>query len=794
MGCDLVFKINGRLNGGLFDEQPSDLNVTIKDSEIMSDIHMYSYSDTFKSVHQLSLVNVARQLMKNKTELSQLISYIRDLKDSGKSRSINAKDIKKRGIIGNFKYNVLRAMYTDEKKVHFPNLQTPYNPDILLVDSLYLNGVDYKDVIFSNDVNGTQVYVVSDKPESIERLNRHLAVRDAILNNFEGDEELEKFMPKFREAGKNFDTQQELLVDFLQNNSDYRDLVPQTYGLLSEIVKNIENENRLGYKEVLDREFHHILDFHKGSKFAHLSIQKFTNFLSENTPDLVQDLTKEDLKNPDIIAKLFNKLNEKFTELSVKLVNITDGQLVIRSMYPTLGNVYGLTYSTIKEQIKFTNEVYRGYHIYQWSDGSKVKYLYGQGAITPYSRAETLDSLDQVYKRIDNAYKDRDKLNFVKGFDKGFRTIPAYERVNSVFLRNFYAPGSVVKVLNIELNGDTQLNENEKFILDNSKSTLEDFYQLFKDQLTESQFGVLRSIVDSIETAGIFTYLINDKAGSDVTTRNLRESTIFSDIIQEIADAKENMDYKMYFIQDCQGKGHSYYADIIPIEDDVIMNEHFQRPEPIIGLINEVVDVFNERFKIGATVLNQEEMTKDFPNIPANTKAFISNGKIYINGSIATSEDVIHEYTHLILGVLKATNFDMYMNLLEKVVNHPDSKYYVTSVTKRYKNEKLARPDLNEEIFVAAFADFLAGKRSSQMLGAVKEEVDKKMKSIFNLASEEDFNSLYKGRVKTMFQTFSKDIGKVSNDLNFSKGKVYRQAAKWISDQIKDENIIEKCE
>ena len=72
MGCDLVFKINGRLNGGLFDEQPSDLNVTIKDSEIMSDIYMYSYSDTFKSVHQLSLVNVARQLMKNKTEYLSL--------------------------------------------------------------------------------------------------------------------------------------------------------------------------------------------------------------------------------------------------------------------------------------------------------------------------------------------------------------------------------------------------------------------------------------------------------------------------------------------------------------------------------------------------------------------------------------------------------------------------------------------------------------------------------------------------------------------------------------------------
>jgi len=69
-------------------------------------------------------------------------------------------------------------------------------------------------------------------------------------------------------------------------------------------------------------------------------------------------------------------------------------------------------------------------------------------------------------------------------------------------------------------------------------------------------------------------------------------------------EAKEKNKYKMYFIQDCHGKGKQYYADIIPINGDVEMNEHFQRPEPIIGLINEVVDAFNERFHIGATVLN----------------------------------------------------------------------------------------------------------------------------------------------------------------------------------------------
>ena len=99
MGCDLVFKINGRLNGGLFDEQPSDLIVTIKDSELMSDADIAPYGDNFRNIHELSLRNIARELMKNNLELKQLSEYIQNLKNSGKSRSIDAKDIMKRGII-----------------------------------------------------------------------------------------------------------------------------------------------------------------------------------------------------------------------------------------------------------------------------------------------------------------------------------------------------------------------------------------------------------------------------------------------------------------------------------------------------------------------------------------------------------------------------------------------------------------------------------------------------------------------------------------------------------------------
>jgi hypothetical protein len=104
----------------------------------------------------------------------------------------------------------------------------------------------------------------------------------------------------------------------------------------------------------------------------------------------------------------------------------------------------------------------------------------------------------------------------------------------------------------------------------------------------------------------------------------------------------------------------------------------------------------------------------------------------------------------------------------------------VTKVRKAYPN--LAESDFYEEVFAAAFGDFLAGKSASNMFEPIKEEVDQEMKkTIFTLASEEDFNALYRGKVNAVFNLFSKDIGKLGKNLDFSKGVIYRKAANWIS-------------
>ena len=95
------------------------------------------------------------------------------------SRAVSAADIREKGVIGNYKYHTLKYKYPELK---FPDLKTPYDPDILLVDKISLAGVNTADVIFGNDTNNEQVFVISDSEAGVRRLINFMQTRDLILN------------------------------------------------------------------------------------------------------------------------------------------------------------------------------------------------------------------------------------------------------------------------------------------------------------------------------------------------------------------------------------------------------------------------------------------------------------------------------------------------------------------------------------------------------------------------------------------------------------------------------------
>jgi hypothetical protein len=82
----------------------------------------------------------------------------------------------------------------------------------------------------------------------------------------------------------------------------------------------------------------------------------------------------------------------------------------------------------------------------------------------------------------------------------------------------------------------------------------------------------------------------------------------------------------------------------------------------------------------------------------------------------------VHEYTHLVLGALKAKDFNNYRQLMNKMIAAKDTDAHirntVAKVRRAYPN--LAESDFYEEVFAAAFGDFLAGRSSSNMFKSVE--------------------------------------------------------------------------
>lgn len=167
-------------------------------------------------------------------------------------------------------------------------------------------------------------------------------------------------------------------MDFISRNSEYKDLLVDkgAYGLLKEIVANLNNSNRAGYSNPLDREFVAKLKKVKGTKSDYsISKKDFINLVKIHSPELIQDLSAEQLKNDEILTQVFEKFYENFTEFTGKLRGITDKGITIQRVPSDLENAYGFTYSTISSQTTL-EEVFRGFNIYKYTDGTKTRYMF----------------------------------------------------------------------------------------------------------------------------------------------------------------------------------------------------------------------------------------------------------------------------------------------------------------------------------------------------------------------------------------------------------------------------------
>lgn len=167
------------------------------------------------------------------------------------------------------------------------------------------------------------------------------------------------------------------------------------------------------------------------------------------------------------------------------------------------------------------------------------------------------------------------------------------------------------------------------------------------------------------------------------------------------------------------------YADklisVSPIDNEVSHIEIISRPSMTIpenyfpkdydnievNVINEMLHDLAKYSGLQFECVNTEQASQilDVPNASI-IKAFVKNGKVYVNDDLMTADSYIHEMLHIFIGSTKFASPQLYGNLLNRTIDTFDFQ----DARNRFPNR--AEMDVAEETLVTEFSKFLTGQKS----------------------------------------------------------------------------------
>lgn len=215
------------------------------------------------------------------------------------------------------------------------------------------------------------------------------------------------------------------------------------------------------------------------------------------------------------------------------------------------------------------------------------------------------------------------------------------------------------------------------------------------------------------------------------------------------------------------------------------------------ALLDRLSDLYGIKFN---RVTSSELRLRNFKEvIPDATRvnAFILNGEIYINTDNASDDAPIHELSHMLLGSLKSTDYDLYTALVNSVETLDD----YDSRLEEFPNR--ARMDANEEIFVDLFAKHFTGNLNlpveSNLLNRAEYEIKRNIDSaIFpnESTTKVSLSSLSGKSFSEIMDLFGTTINEttVANAFNGNEAGTNRKLANIKEDLLKQGLLKEYCE
>lgn len=732
------------------------------------------------------------------------------------------------GLIGNTTVQAVAALNTN---ITFPE---GVNANILLSNKLKLGGKTISGRVINS--NGQELFIVENNTYDLTKLANFLSVRKTISDNpnlygkdSDRYKDLESLRIKF-----NKNSIAELILDFIENETPFRkeyfkdkngntqsvyvyldkigreilqynqcvEYTNPFINTISKLHESVKEDSQEGVKSIKYDELYSALQEYYPNILSDLEINSEESFIKKvKSGDFNKNLFDIVIEGKPLIYTLMTNLIKLDPKYKYEVVSTTSDAVRIKWKFGTLKSEYGVSYPEIKT-FDLINNDYQGYKIYAFNKDGKKIYIYSRNYLTEDSSIyNSFDSKEETEADIrEKALNEKLKYNSFLNFKFRNKSEGKFDTSKYIYKisksRQIYTPKTIIESLAIEIDPLTNIKiPKEKELLDSKTATTKDVHSQINSWNIENRFKQdIINKINNAEKAVAFLYKINELLG-DNRTDGQELLNIANDIVSRERVA--------YYINSVSDKDYS----LIPTEPNIIENYKQNQSAPVIQTFMAMQDVLEQTTGTKITLLTSSEVSEkfpvtQFPSINPNTsKAFIFNGEIYVNTTIASGEDLLHEYIHIMLGILKSNpeSRKHYEELMQNVLRLTKQKE-IDQIKRDYVG--LSGMDQLEELFVRKFSEYLFPKRGQnikQISDLFEQEEDylkDGMRTIFDMIGNEPLPVIYSKTIEGMCKRFSSDIAtklKQNKGLDLELIKDTRKKSNWISKQIQDNNIIEDC-
>ncbi len=491
--------------------------------------------------------------------------------------------------------------------------------------------------------------------------------------------------------------------------------------------------------------------------------------------------------NLDILGELYdeNNYNILFTQIFSKergypysyLSTSKDGIIKFKIDY-SLENTYGLSYDTI---LSLPKSKYKEWNILIHElDNGNIEYFISQYEMQPSTKKKPYSSLKEAKAAIDQKLSEQTfKSSFFLPLYQEFNKINTNGTVNINSKTDSVQKGNVIRIPRVSLPNKIEILDPRENIIqgDNTIEDFKDIIRIWSPEVQELLFdkkGNLIKDVNTVSKAGVFLALLNNKYKNQERTPEM-----INDILEQLREANKN---PIYFYVESSNiikikrknkttgevltdkDGKILYNEIkqlklVKIPDPEIVSDSDMSKNgfqyPIISFWEDTARTLNNVFGTKINILTQSEIQDQFGEKYSGEKAFIIGDNVYINSTIGSTEDLLHEYIHIIMGYLKVNNPEVYSNLLQQVwkyTNNQDKQ----KINRDYREDSYISK--LEENFAKRFSEYIYNKGETKLDEIFNSsELENAFDTIFD---KSDFNlkELGKHELSEIFSRFSSEI------------------------------------